>query len=308
MTSGACDIVTLVVPVHNRAGLVGDMLASVSMQTALPSVILVDNNSTDSTYQVLNRWADGYPAPVKLLKEETPGATAARNCGLQYVTTPYVMFFDSDDLMAPNHIERFVEAVKNRKEVDIVGWDIMFNELDGSHRLGKFSADDMWFRHTFNAILSTQRYGVRTDLIRKAGGWDVDLPGWNDYELGFRLLAQKPETVKLYGSPTVTVRRQAESITGAAYSSAAGRWEKSLQKCCDDVVATGNTWMLPWFRLRRAVLAAIYYKEGAEDLAKSTLKAVLAEVGTRERVLLRTAYHYARRGGRGIHYLLRPLL
>ncbi len=308
MTVNACDIVTLVVPVYNRAGLVGDMLASVSAQTALPSVILVDNNSTDSTYQVLRLWADRYAAPVKLLTEEIPGATAARNRGLENVTTPYVMFFDSDDIMSSDHIERFVNVVSNRKDVDIVGWNIMFHELDGSRKLGKFSADDMWFRHTFNAILSTQRYGVRTSLIRSAGGWNVELPGWNDYELGFRLLAQNPHVVKLQGRTTVLVRRQAESITGATYSSAAGRWEKSLQRCCRDVADAGYTWMLPWFRLRRAVLAAIYFKEGAEDLAKSTLNDVLMEVDMRERVLLRLAYSYTRYGGRGIHYILRRLL
>ncbi len=57
-------MITLVIPVHNRAAIVERTLQSVECQTARPlRVILVDNNSTDNTLQVLRRWKAAAEAP-----------------------------------------------------------------------------------------------------------------------------------------------------------------------------------------------------------------------------------------------------
>ena len=53
----ACNIVTIVVPVFNRSNLVVETLDSIACQTALPSLIIVDNNSTDNTMSVITEWA-----------------------------------------------------------------------------------------------------------------------------------------------------------------------------------------------------------------------------------------------------------
>lgn len=48
---------TIVIPVYNRAGIVGRTLESVQRQTLRPlRVVLVDNNSTDATPEVLRAW------------------------------------------------------------------------------------------------------------------------------------------------------------------------------------------------------------------------------------------------------------
>ncbi|MGN0223934.1 MAG: glycosyltransferase family 2 protein, partial [Muribaculaceae bacterium] len=53
-----CEL-TIVIPVYNRATIVERTLASVAAQTLRPlSVVLVDNNSTDGTLSVLQRWAE----------------------------------------------------------------------------------------------------------------------------------------------------------------------------------------------------------------------------------------------------------
>lgn len=307
MQRSAADIVTVVIPVHNRAEVVGDTLRSLAAQTALPSVVLVDNNSTDRTFDVLRKWAGDYNRPATVLTEMTPGAPAARNRGLECVTTPYVMFFDSDDVMSPGHIERVVNALAGG-DLDIVGWDVDVVYLDGSRGRLPFADRDMWFRHTFNAVLSTQRYAVRTSLVHAVGAWNVGLSGWNDYELGFRLLAANPVVRRLDGQPTVLVRRQCQSITGRSFSSAPGRWEASLKQCFADVRDSGPQDIASWLRLRWAVLAAHYAREGAMPLADAAMTEALDGASCRRRLLLRLAYVYTRRGLRGIHRILRPLL
>ncbi|MDE6485411.1 MAG: glycosyltransferase family 2 protein, partial [Duncaniella sp.] len=96
-------LIDVIIPVYNRASIVEKTLRSIERQTVWPArVILVDNNSTDGTMQVLKRWAEemtGRGLQVKVLSEAMAGAAAARNRGLDASAAEYVMFFDSDDVM-----------------------------------------------------------------------------------------------------------------------------------------------------------------------------------------------------------------
>ena len=101
--------ITIIVPVYNRAHLVGATLDSIAAQTLRPiHLVLVDNNSQDNTLKVLLDFKKRHQSDdfkVTVLQETRRGAAAARNCGLQEATTEWVMFFDSDDIMAPDLLE-----------------------------------------------------------------------------------------------------------------------------------------------------------------------------------------------------------
>ena len=77
--------VTIVIPVYNRAHTIARTLRSIDAQTLRPArVILVDNNSSDSSVDAMRAWADGKDY-VTLLSQPRPGACAARNRGLDHV-------------------------------------------------------------------------------------------------------------------------------------------------------------------------------------------------------------------------------
>lgn len=199
MNSTRPDI-SIIVPVFNRSTIVTDTLDSIAAQTERPlALIIVDNNSTDDSLAVVTKWAVRHESPdfsVTVLSETTPGAPAARNKGFESVTTPYVMFFDSDDIMSPNHVKDFADTFRADPQLDIAGRDIVSIELDGTKKIHRFADRDMMFRHAFNAILSTQRYAVKSSFLREAGSWNPGALAWNDFELGFRLLVKHPKCKK----------------------------------------------------------------------------------------------------------------
>ncbi len=212
-------LLSVIIPVHNRAAIVTATLDSVYSQDYRPIELLtVDNNSTDNSLEVLTNWANRHSCAgfnVSVLSEPQSGAAAARNKGLEAATAPYVMFFDSDDIMEPGHIMRAMQAFINDTSLDIVGWDICNIGLDGHRTRLPFADNDMRYRHTFNSVLSTARYAIKTSLIRKAGGWDNSLPVWNDYELGMRLLMLDPKIKRLHGKCTVTVTQSLHPDTSS---------------------------------------------------------------------------------------------
>lgn len=284
--------ISIVIPVYNRAHTLRQTLASLdAQQVQADAVILVDNNSTDGSADIIAEWVSKH-AHALSVKELKPGATAARNRGLREVTTRYVMFFDSDDVMEPRHVADFAQGLRDNPGCDILGRDIEMHLHGCKVKTGRFVARNAMFYHLVLGSLSTQRYVVLTDLVRRVGGWNESIAGWNDFELGVRLLLQRPKVVKLSGPPTVKTFVQADSITRSRFSETPERWESSLKQCRQSCIDGGRHDLLKWLDMRAMVLAAHYMREGdvanAQRLYQATLQA------TPYKVRMRLLYYHNR--------------
>ncbi len=305
------QLLTIVIPVHNRADLIERTLDSIYNQDIRPiSLILVDNNSSDKSMSVMEKWRRNHQATdfdITITSENTKqSASAARNKGLALVKTPYVMFFDSDDTMRPSHVRRAAQAFYDDPELDIAGWDILFHSADGKTAIRPFADRDALFRHTFNATLSTLRYAVSASLIRAVGGWNESVKGWDDYELGMRLLERNPKMLRLGDEITVDVFESKVSLTGTDYSSRAGQWEDVLNLC--ERYFKRNHWNTDWINLRRIVLSGLYGREQSQESSRLLDETLMAERSIYKKALYRFAYFYTKHGGRGIHLILRHIL
>lgn len=295
--------ITIVIPVHNRARIVGSTLKSVREQTLRPlRVILVDNGSTDDTHDVLEQWrceTEG-DLDVSIITETVPGAAAARNAGLARVETEWTMFFDSDDTMAPEHCRRALRAADG---VDVVGWDVRY--YDGKHKtVLPFYTTDAQYHNLFHGSMSTQRYMARTELFRNAGGWNASVLYWNDIELGARILQQNPRIKKIQGTPTVTMFHSDESITGTSYSSRTERAAHALE--C--IAGTLGPERRRWVDVKHIIFAADCAREGSQEGGKIYKEIIANNTSAGIRLLLRAVYLYRRAGGRGVARLIRILL
>ncbi len=108
-------LVSIIIPTYNRAHLICETLDSIIAQTYTNwGCIVVDDGSIDETAIVMNAYINK-DSRFQLHKRPThkpKGANACRNIGLEYATGDYVVFFDSDDLMSPNHLEVKVSAMQ----------------------------------------------------------------------------------------------------------------------------------------------------------------------------------------------------
>lgn len=287
------NVITIIIPARNRAGLLKRTLDSVKGQTYRPlNVVLVDNDSTDKTLAVMNSWRDSVAGDinVEVVSEKRHGATWARNTGAGIARTPYLMFFDSDDEMSPSHVADFVAAINSNPDVQIIGRDVMLRQLNSKIKRLTFDTCDAFFNHIFHASLSTQRYVVSRNLYNQAGGWDTKAWGWDDYELGVRLLLLNPTLVKINGE-SVTVHAQTDSITGSDFSSSPMKWEDTLDLCERDLIENGRPDLTIWINVRRMILAADYRREGSITIARKLRHKTLAKSRGRIRLQLLYAQH-----------------
>ena len=103
--------VSVIFPMYNVAGYVGDSLRSVLEQTYRDfELIAVNDGATDNTMEIFRdtmaRFGDG--AALKLIEKENGGLADARNAGLLHAEGEYVVFIDSDDVMHPRYLETLV--------------------------------------------------------------------------------------------------------------------------------------------------------------------------------------------------------
>jgi len=305
------EILTIVIPVYNRANIVVRTLDSVASQTYRPlRLIIVDNNSTDESLSVVSEWAEAHRADnfhIEVLSEPRGGAAWARQRGIYAVTTPWTLHFDSDDTMRPDHIERVVSGIHRNPNADIVGWNVLTHHGDGSTKVERFIPKATMVNHLFHASLSSQRYAVRTDLLYDVGGWETDMRGWDDYVLGVKLLLQNPMVTKLGNNITVDVYPQDISVSGTSFSEKSGEWESALDRCQQLILQSGRLEYLRWITARRAILAGHYTAEdnplGIRELAEASTG--LKPYG---RWALRRIHNHVAHRRRGTAWLCRILL
>lgn len=109
---------SIIIPVYNEEHHLPACLNAIAKQTVKPSeVIVVDNNSTDSSVEIAKR----YPF-VRVIHEPVQGRGAARNAGFNAATSDIIGRIDADSVVAQNWVERVLYSfAHDEKLVGLTG-------------------------------------------------------------------------------------------------------------------------------------------------------------------------------------------
>jgi glycosyltransferase involved in cell wall biosynthesis len=102
---------SVVLPVYDRAALLGRALGSVLAQTVQDfEIVVVDDGSNDNPLRVVE--AIGDPRII-FVRQENRGGGAARNTGIDKARGRFVAFLDSDDRYLPHHLAAMRRLLEN---------------------------------------------------------------------------------------------------------------------------------------------------------------------------------------------------
>lgn len=268
-------LISVVVPAYNREQYITRTLLSIKAQTHRPiELIVVDNNSVDSTLNLCKAFADAENTEdfaVKVLQEKRPGACAARNRGLQDATGEWTSFFDSDDEMSPTFLQDIAKSIDENPNCDIVAAatniveETKDNNPNASHtvcrrRVFPYSSDINV--QILTGELSTQSFVARTQFVRDIGGWDETLMRWNDWELGIRILLAKPHIAWIKGQSYHRIYAHAQSITGNSFAASLQFLNKALLKAKHDLTTHHASANLFALQCRARILEGLLEREG----------------------------------------------
>lgn len=113
-------MISLIVPIYNSERYLSRCVDSLLCQTSREfEVILVDDGSTDSSGEICDHYAAGYPGLVRVIHKTNGGPSSARNAGLDAAQGDFVIFPDPDDWVECDYVESLL-SLQRQYDADMV--------------------------------------------------------------------------------------------------------------------------------------------------------------------------------------------
>jgi len=119
MASVQSPLVSIIIPAYKAAGHITAALKSVFAQTFSSYEIIVINDGSPDTPQLLEA-LHPYQDRIRYIEQYNQGPSAARNRGIHAATGTYVAFLDSDDCWSPSYLAEQVRLLEGPPARDLV--------------------------------------------------------------------------------------------------------------------------------------------------------------------------------------------
>jgi teichuronic acid biosynthesis glycosyltransferase TuaG len=183
-------LVSIITPAYNSSGFITETIKGALAQTCADfELIVVDDESTDRTIDVVHEVAAGDPRVIVMVSPHGGPATA-RNVALDAVRGKFIALLDSDDVWMPEYLESQLTLLGRFPDRAIVTANA-FNRggrLDGqtiwraAQGCRRLSLRDLIRREDSVCIMSV----FRREVVARLGGFDRRYTGNEDYEFWLR--------------------------------------------------------------------------------------------------------------------------
>jgi len=185
--------VSIIIPVFNNSTGVKDTLLSLFALNYFQDrfeIIVIDNNSTDDTYNTIIETACTFNGNIRVEKETQPGSYAARNKGILISKGEILAFIDADMTVQPDWLQKGIEKLET-DNAGYLGCDIKTVPANDPptpyERYQKALGFPVKQYMAVNGYAPTACLFVRKKVIEKAGPFDVRLQSGGDVEFGNRV-------------------------------------------------------------------------------------------------------------------------
>lgn len=192
---------SVIMPVYNGEAYLCQAIDSILKQTFRNfEFIIIDDASTDGSEKIIHAYED---SRIKFVRNtDNQGNYPSRNKGLKMATGKYICVMDADDVAYPHRFDVQYRYLENHPDVLAVGTHYDFS-IQGKtmKRNLPLSYEDVQI-----ALLSDNHFlhsslMVRTEAMRKIGGYDEKYVYSSDYDLLSRLaLSGKIENLPDYST------------------------------------------------------------------------------------------------------------
>ena len=210
-------LVSIIIPTYNRAHLIGETLDSVLEQTYLNwECIIVDDGSTDATEKLVGKYIKKdkrfryYSRPINSIK----GANACRNYGFEFSKGEFIKWFDSDDIMYSELLEKqvgtFEEAI-DCSVCKVAYYDFEKNETlkENSINSNQLIEDYLVGRVTLYVSGPLWR---KSFLNKQKELFDESLSNLDDWDFNLRMLYCEPK-IAFIDMPFIKYRIHKDSLS-----------------------------------------------------------------------------------------------
>lgn len=188
-------------PVFNEEKYLREAIDSILCQTFINfEFIIIDDYSTDNSLQIIQSYAD--KRIVLIRNESNIGNYPSRNKGLEIAVGKYICVMDADDIAYPQRLELQYTYMEANPDFLAVGTNFVFSRQELNNCLS-FSHEQVMISLLYDNAFLHSSLIVRTEVMKKVGGYDEKYIYSSDYDLMSRLallgkVENLPEILMIY--------------------------------------------------------------------------------------------------------------
>lgn len=195
---------SVVIPTFNRIDVLPEVLAALAAQDGAPpfEVVVVDDGSSDGTWQFLQDFSARPPFPFKALRQENAGPALARNRGVEAASGQRVAFLGDDTVPSKGWLRFHHQAAAARpgeKLLGVIGYTDWHPRMKVDPFLRYINEYGLQFGYAlienpedvpFNFLYTSNLSLPRAALLEEPFDLRFPYAAWEDTELGYRLRAR----------------------------------------------------------------------------------------------------------------------
>jgi glycosyltransferase involved in cell wall biosynthesis len=208
--------VSVVMTAFNSSAYLSEAVESILGQTFSDfEFIIIDDGSTDGTWEMLTSYAASDGRIVLARNEENLGTGRSSNKGLDLARGKYVARFDSDDVALPHRLEEQVKYMDSNPAVGLITTSVEYIDTQGQ-TLGYYTPPEepilLAWKHIFSSPLRHPTAFWRRELLEsKIGQYNLEFRYSLDYE--FFVRAAAAVTVETLPRVLLKMRQNPKSVT-----------------------------------------------------------------------------------------------
>lgn len=180
-------MLSVVIPVYNEERYIADCLESLVRQRTKQKfeVIVVDNNSTDNTVQIVQKYKN--KLDLKIVSERKKGRGVARNTGFKSAKGDIILGTEADAIVPDTWIDKISGKFIDNEIIAVTGTCEFYNcMLIIKMFMNKFQPFGMsLYKRIFGYYwLSGFNFAIRSTAYIQSGGFDPELNTYDDIEIG----------------------------------------------------------------------------------------------------------------------------
>ncbi|MGJ8745210.1 glycosyltransferase family 2 protein [Polaribacter sp.] len=242
-------LVSILIPMYNSEDYINETLDScLSQKYKNIEIIIVDDESTDSSYKICETYAAQYKF-IKVYKQLNSGAPAARNLAFKKSKGEFIQYLDADDLLSDDKIEGQINILKNEDDSTISYCkysrftdDIEKSILNQNSISINYTRSITFFNYLLKTgWLQTSCWLVPRKLIISTGDWRQDLSRNQDGDFFGRVIlnskkgiySNKGEVFYRILNPNSITAKKKDVLYFESYI-------KSFYLCADFIILNGK--------------------------------------------------------------------
>jgi glycosyltransferase EpsE len=182
--------ITILMAIYNCATTLEEAIDSLYAQTFKDfKLVLCDDASTDSTFEIAKSYADRYDNIILIRNEQNLKLAASLNRCLEYADTEYVARMDGDDISLPTRFEKQINFLDTHTEYVLVS--CLMTHFDETGDWGTGVAIEKPTKLSFKKVTPFAHAPcmIRTSVMIEVGGYTVNnnLVRGQDYYLWYKI-------------------------------------------------------------------------------------------------------------------------